>query len=108
MDEPTWWQKLLQLEPAMVTGLIVSIFGLIGAVLGITIAPEVVQNVVTVILGISALLATVLLRGKVTANAKVVVYDDTPLAPVATLKAGEAVVTESNDELIAVAARRAA
>lgn len=104
--EPTWWEKLLKLEPSLVTGVIVSILGLIGAVLGVTIAPETVQNIITVVLGISALLAAVLIRGNVTANAKVIVRDDTPLSDVATIMAGPAVAKPEDMYAVEKAARR--
>lgn len=105
--EATWWQKLLKLEPAVVTGFIVSFFALIGAVLGITFAEETVQNVITVVLGLTALLSTVLLRGKVTANSKVVVRDDTPLSNVSTIRSGPATVTTDDMHDVEAAARMA-
>lgn len=103
-EETSWIKQLATLDPAVVRGLIVSVFGLIAAVAGVTIADGTVQNVITVVLGLLGILAAVVIRPAVTPNAKVVVKDETPLEPVATIVAGPAVVPpERADEVVEAA-----
>lgn len=90
--EATWWQKLLKLEPSVVTGFIISLFAVVGTVLGVTFAEDTVQTVISFVVALSALLSTLLLRNKVTPNTKVVVRDDTPLDAVTTIRPGPATV----------------
>jgi hypothetical protein len=104
-EEPTWWQKLVKLDPALVRGFIVTLFGLLGAVLKVTVLTGTVDTVVTFILALFGLVAAVFIRPSVTPNAKVIVADDTPLSPEATIVAGEAVAKPTDMHAVEQAAK---
>lgn len=106
-DEPTWWEKLLKLDPALVRGAIVSIFALIGTALN-TQLDDTAQLVVSCVLALFALLASILIRPTVTPNAKVIVLDQTPLSEVPTIEAGEATVPAQFMGAVEKAAKEAA
>lgn len=102
--EPSAWQKLVTLEPALVRGLIVSLFAVVASVLNVSFAQGTVENVINLVISLFALLAAVLIRGAVTPNAKVVVRDDTPLQDEATIAAGKATVSPLYSTQVADAA----
>lgn len=91
--EPSAWQKLVTLEPALVRGIIVSLFAVLASVLNTTFANGTVENVVNLVISTFALLAAVLIRGAVTPNAKVVVRDDAPLDKDPLIVPGDATVS---------------
>jgi hypothetical protein len=99
--EATWWEKLLKLDPALVRGFIVTVVGLIGAVLKVTVLEGTVDDIVTFVLALLGILAGILIRPSVTPNAKVVVRDATPLNEVPTLQAGAAVVAPEDKDTVA-------
>jgi len=107
-NDAPWWQKLVTLDPALVRGLILSIVALFGTVLKVTVLTGTADTIVTFVLSAFALVAAVWIRPSVTPNAKVVVYDDTPLAPVATIKPGEATVKAEDMMKVERAAKEAA
>jgi hypothetical protein len=88
--EPTWWQRLIKLDPALVRGFIVTIVALGATVLNTTVTDDAVQTVVNFVIGLFALVAAIFIRPAVTPNAKVVTRDDTPLSATPTLVPGPA------------------
>lgn len=102
--DPSAWQKLITLEPALLRGLIVSAFAVVASVLNTAFAQGTIENFVNLVISTFALLAAVLIRNSVTPNAKVVVRDDTPLQDEATIVAGEATVSPAYSMRVAEAA----
>lgn len=105
MNEPTWWEKLVKLDPALVRGFIVTVFGLLALILGNQFGTEDVETVINFIVGLFALVAAVWIKPSVTPNAKVIVYDDTPLNAVPTIESGEATVPPQYDHAVEKAAK---
>lgn len=105
--EPTWWQKLVKLDPALVRGFIVTLFGLIGAILKVTVLTGTVDTVVTFVLALFGLIAAVFIRPAVTPNAKVIVRDDTPLSDESTIVPGEATAKATDLYAVEQAAKQA-
>jgi hypothetical protein len=108
MGDLIW--RFFKLEPALVRGILVGIAGVIAVVFGRTVVDD---NTITLIIelfaSISALIAVLWVRGAVTANAKVVVRNDTPFEDEPTLAAGDSSVTtladsELREELVIAAA----
>ena len=99
-ENATWWERLLKLDPALVRGFVVTIIGLVGAVLKVTVLEGPVDSIVTFVLALFGILTAVLIRPAVTPNAKVVVRDETPLDEFPTLQAGSAVVPEGYDKTV--------
>src|SRR5215203_4491216 len=91
-QEATWWQRLLKLDPALVRGVVVTMFAIAGTLLKVKVLEGDADLIASGILSLFALLAAVLIRPSVTPNAKVIVRDDTPLSEVPTIEAGEATV----------------
>lgn len=107
-NEPTWWQKLVKLDPALVRGFIVTVFALLATVLNKTIDDSTVQTVISFVVALFGLIAAIFIRPAVTPNAKVIVRDDTPLAETPTIVPGEAVVEAEDIGEVARAAREVA
>lgn len=108
-DQPTWWQKLLELDPALVRGFVVTVFALAGTLLGKQFGDDTVQNVIQFVTILSGLLAAVLIKPKVTANAKVLAYLPKPYAEPTVVASGEATVTpEQTDDVVDAALNKAA
>lgn len=105
MNEPTWWEKLLKLDPALVRGFIVTFFGMLALVLGHQYGTEDVETVINFVVGFLGLVAAVVIRPAVTPNAKVIVRDDTPLSAAPTIVAGEATVAPQYDHAVEKAAK---
>lgn len=106
MQEPTWWQKLLKLEPAVIRGFIVSLVAFLAVILGHQFADKDVETIINFVVTLFSLLAALWIRPAVTANPKVIVYDDTPLASVSTIKSGDAVAAPTDMHAVEKAARR--
>lgn len=107
-QEGTWWQKLVKLDPALVRGFIVTLFGLLGAVLKVTVLDGTVDTVVTFVLAVFGLVAAIFIRPSVTPNAKVIVRDDAPLSSVSDIQPGPAVAKPTDAMKIERAAKVAA
>lgn len=105
MDEPSWLERLVKLDPALVRGIIVSFFGLLALALGQQFGTEQVETVVSFVVGLFALVAAVFIRPAVTPNAKVIVMDDTPLSDKPTIQPGEATVPPQYDHAVEKAAK---
>lgn len=104
MQEPTWWQKLLKLEPAVIRGFVVSLVAFLAVILGHKFADGDVETIINFVVTLFSLLAALWIRPAVTANNKVIVYDDTPLATVSTIKAGNVVATPTDMHAVEKAA----
>lgn len=101
-DQPAWYQRFLKLEPAVLRGFLVALSAVLALVLGKTVFDQTaIDTILELYSSVSALVAAFLIRPAVTANAKVVVYDDTPLETTPTLVPGEAVVTIPNGSPVA-------
>ena len=87
-------KRLVTLDPLILKSSIVSGFALTGAVLGVTVADSTVSNIITLVLGLSALIGALVSRGSVTPNAKVISYLSNPLTNPGTVSAGPATVPE--------------
>lgn len=105
-DELPWWQKLLKLEPAMVRAALVALSGILALILGNTVFDETAVNaILEFYTSVSALVAAFFIRPAVTANAKVIVRDDTPLSATPTIVAGEAVTDAATMPAVVEAAQ---
>ena len=90
MDQnPTWFQKMLALDPLIVRGVILSFFGLLGAV-GLSQTDGTAEAVLGFAMGLLALLGAIWGRPAVTPNAKVLAYQPRPIDAPQLVKAGEA------------------
>lgn len=109
-DNGTWWQRLLKLDPAIFRGILVAVAALLLQVVGHTVVDDsVIDAIIDIFTGVSAIVAAVTIRPAVTPNAKVVVRDDTPLARVSTLQPGPAVPSgDVTNEQLSYFARTAA
>ena len=104
MNEPkdTFWWRFANLNPAIYKGLIVAVFAVLASV-GIAVSPDIPDQLIGLIVAITAMLQALWTRESVTPNAKVVSYLDDPSKPKAILP-GEAVTT-ATDAAIIIAAR---
>lgn len=107
-SEAPWWEKLVKLDPALVRAFIVTVFALIAVTFNITVLDGTVENVINFVLALSSIIAAVWIRPAVTPNAKVLAYDDTPLSPQPTIKAGEATVPAETMGAVEKAVKEAA
>lgn len=105
--DASWWERLLTLNPTLVRGAVVSGVALVGTVLNKQFVDGTAETVISAFLGLSALLAAVLIKPKVTPNVKVLVRDDTPLDAQPTIVAGEATVPAQFAHEVEVAAKTA-
>ena len=91
-QEPTWWQKLITLEPALVRGFVTTLFALLATFLNNAFVTGGAEDVINFVIALFALLSAVLIRGAVTPNAKVIVKDETPLEREPHIAPGEGTV----------------
>ena len=97
MTRPNWFQRFVRLEPALLRGILVAVVALVAQVVGYTIEDELVDSLIDLFTAFSAIVAALAIRPAVTANAKVVVWDNTPLTEGTDLRSGEATVDAVSD-----------
>lgn len=85
-----WWVRFFTLQPALVRGFLLTLFGLLASAGVLVIDDKMVSLIVNFALAFLGLGAAVVIKPSVTPNAKVVVRDETPLASISTLVAGDA------------------
>ena len=107
MDErtPSAFEKLIMMNPTLVRGFIVSAAGFLTAVLKVTVLEGQVDSIATFVLALFAMIAAVWIRPAVTPNAKVIVYDNTPLEANSQILPGEAVAVPTDMNQVEKAAR---
>ncbi len=99
MDRDTWWWRLVDLDPAILRGVITGVLGLIGAV-GILISPDLPDQILGVWVPMMALIQALWTKPSVTANARVVVEAPDPIHQPGLVVPGAATTTASNSEII--------
>lgn len=98
----SFWYKLTKLEPAVYRGLIISIVALLASV-GVAISPGVPDALIGFILVVVPIVQALWTRPAVTANARVSVYLPDPQNEPDYVRAGEAVTTATNAEIVEAA-----
>jgi hypothetical protein len=102
-------ERLTTLEPAMIRGFIVTVFGLVAAIFGTQIDSQTVDLVITFVLALLGLITALFIRPSVTANKKVLAYIRDPLERPIDIEPGLASVPEGQaDEVVRAAVRKAA
>lgn len=97
--QDTFWWRLVHLDPALLRGLVVALVLLLGG-LGVSIATDVPDTVVTAIAAFLAIVQALWTRPAVTANARVVVAAPDPVNRPGRVVAGEAVTTATSDAIL--------
>lgn len=87
---PSVWYKLVHMEPALWRGFIVAIFAVLAS-LGILVSDDVPNNLIALVLALTAIIQALWTRQAVVPEAKVVVWKD----EAQNLRAGEAVPSSS-------------
>lgn len=87
-QSPSFWYKLVHLQPALWHGLVVAIFALLASV-GVVVSPDIPDNLVAVIIAVAALVQALWTRSVVVPEDKVVAYVEKPWSG-EQLKAGPA------------------
>jgi hypothetical protein len=100
--DSVWW-RLVNLEPAVLRGLITGLVGLLGA-LGILLSPDLPDTILGVWVPLAAIIQALATRPAVTANARVVVEVPDPVGQPGRVVAGEAVTTASTQQILRAAA----
>lgn len=102
-NEPTWFKRLLELNPLLVRGVFVSFIGLLGAV-GITVSGDTVQIIIGFVVSVFALVTALWGAPAVTPNAKVLAYQPDPYIVQGEVLSGGAVVgADQAAEVVAAA-----
>lgn len=108
-SNPSLLERIATLNPALLRGSIVAIFGIIVAVTGHQVDNATVDLVVNGVLALLALVAAIVIRPAVTPNGKVVVMKPNPIDQPGVVAPGEATVGPAmTDEVVQAALRPAA
>lgn len=100
--QPSFWWKLVHLDPAIFRGLIMAVVLVLGSV-GIFVSDELANNLVIAWVAIMAVVQALWTKRGVTPNAKVVVQAPDPVNAPGTVAPGEAVTDASAEEIIEAA-----
>jgi hypothetical protein len=106
MKSNTFWWRLLHLDPVLFRTVAVTLVALLAS-LGILVTPAISDNLVAVVMAVSALAGALWARDGVTPNDKVVVYKPDPVGQPSALLPGAATAEASSDNAIVTAARAA-
>lgn len=103
-NKPNAWQRISQLNPAVLRGILVGLFGVVTLVTGKAIDDSVIDTVCNVILLILPVIAGIFIRRAVTPNAKVIAFQPNPIDEPHVIEAGEATILPGQDEALIDAA----
>lgn len=92
-ENPSFWWKLVNLDPVLVRGAVMS-FAALAATLGLAVSDKALGAFLAAVFSLMLLLQALWTRGSVTPNAKVVVYKPDPIEAPFELEAGPAVSTD--------------
>lgn len=104
MKDPkdTMWWRLVNLQPAVWRGLIISVIA-VAAAFGIKTREDLPDLLMLVVLGALPILQGLWTKGAVTPNAKVAVIVPDPVGAPNKVRAGEAEVNAPNEDVIEAA-----
>lgn len=100
-NDTLWW-RLVNLNPALLRGLIMAVVLLLSSV-GILISPEVPNSLIGFIATVLAIVQALWTKGSVTPNAKVAVSVPDPINAPGVVEAGDAVTTANGAQIITAA-----
>jgi hypothetical protein len=89
----------------VIRGFVVSLAAFLAVILGHKFADGDVETIINFVVTLFSLLAALWIRPAVVPNNKVIVYDDTPLATVSTIKPGDAVAAPTDMHAVEKAAK---
>lgn len=108
-NEVSAWERVSQMNPAVLRAVIVAVVGLITAITGKVIDDSVIDTIVQLILLVLPIVAGIIIRKAVTPNAKVIAFQPNPIEEPHVIEAGEAVIQpEQQDALVDAAYSKAA
>lgn len=102
MNKTGFWHRLVQLDPALLRGLVMATVFLLGT-LGVVVTPELPDALVGWIAVVLAIVQALWTRGAVTPNKKVLVYVPDPIEKPNAVEAGEAVTLASTVAILEAA-----
>lgn len=100
-NDTLWW-RLVNLNPALLRGLIMATVLLLSSV-GILVSPEVPNSLIGFIATVLAIVQALWTRGAVTPNAKVAVFVPDPVNAPHVVEAGDAATTAGGAQIITAA-----
>ena len=92
-ENPSFWWKLVHLNPALLRGLVIALFAVLAGV-GLIVSDQMQNSIIAFIGALFALIQALWTHGAVTANAKVVAYKPDPVAKPSVVAAGDAISTD--------------
>lgn len=105
MDQNGFWWRLVNLNPAVLRGVVVAVVALLGTV-GILVTPALPDELVAALAAVAAVVQALWTRAAVTPNARVVVRAPEPITEPGVVEAGEATTIAPNLDILRAAGRR--
>lgn len=97
-QSPSFWYKLVHMQPALWHGLVVAVFALLAS-LGVVVSPEIPDQLVGVIVAVAALVQALWTKSTVVPEEKVVAYVEKPWSG-QQIKAGKAVPSPATSQAV--------
>lgn len=101
----SWIKRMLELNPVLIRGVLVSVASLLAVVVGNTvISDDLIQGILGSFIAITALITALWSRGKVIAENKVVAWIPNPLNSSSPVSPGPATVPEGQESALVTSA----